>query len=100
MSAAFPTIACLAIVLGAAGSGLQPEGGPRAFPFFEPVRPPRAVQVMAHRGAMGRAPENTATALEQSIADGVEWVEVDFRRTRDGRQVLLHDGTLDRTTDG
>ena len=42
---------------------------PRGFEFFEPVRPPRALQVMAHRGAMRQAPENTARALELSIAD-------------------------------
>lgn len=76
------------------------DPGPVPFPFFEPVGPPRAVQVMAHRGAMGRAPENTALALELSIADGIEWVEVDVRRTRDGHHVLFHDETLDARTDG
>ncbi len=46
------------------------------------------------------APENTATALEQSIADGVEWVEVNVRLTKDGHHVLFHDATLDAQTDG
>ena len=51
------------------------------FDFFEPVHPPRALQVMAHRGAMRQAPENTAPALDRSIADTVELdeVEVDVR---------------------
>jgi glycerophosphoryl diester phosphodiesterase len=94
MSPAGPILVWLGAVLGAI------EPGPRGFPFFEPIRPPRAVQVMAHRGAMGRAPENTAPALERSIADGVEWIEVDVRLTRDGHHVLFHDVALDARTDG
>jgi glycerophosphoryl diester phosphodiesterase len=70
------------------------------FPFFEPVQPPRRVQVMAHRGAKDQAPENSLAAIERSIADAVEWVEVDVRLTRDGRHVLHHDADLGRTTDG
>ena len=72
---------------------------PGAFPFFEPVQPSRSLQVMAHRGAAGLAPENTARALEASIADTVEWAEVDVRLTRDGHHVLFHDDTLDGKTD-
>jgi len=84
------------LVMALAGSESQaPE-----FPFFEPLRPPRPLQVMAHRGARGHAPENTAAALEFSIGDTVEWVEVDVRLTKDGRHVLLHDTELDRVTDG
>ncbi len=48
---------------------------------------------------MGLAPENTARALEASIADTVEWVEVDVRLTSDGHHVLFHDDVLDHTTD-
>jgi glycerophosphoryl diester phosphodiesterase len=70
------------------------------FAFFEPVRPPRPIQVMAHRGAMRRAPENSARALELSIADTVEWVEVDVRLTNDGHHILFHDDAVDRKTDG
>lgn len=84
------------LFLGAVAEAATTEG----FPFFEPVQPPRALQVMAHRGAMTRAPENTAPAIEASIADGVEWVEVDVRLTRDGQHVLFHDDTLDDKTDG
>jgi glycerophosphoryl diester phosphodiesterase len=39
----------------------------KAFPFFEPVQPPRSLQVMAHRGAMHQAPENSAAAIEHAI---------------------------------
>jgi glycerophosphoryl diester phosphodiesterase len=72
----------------------------QGFPFFEPVRPPRSLQVMAHRGAMRQAPENTVAAIEHSIADMMEWVEVDVRLTKDGHHVLVHDDTLDRVTSG
>ena len=73
---------------------------PPKFAFFEPVSPPRAIEVMAHRGAMRSAPENTARALEISIADAVEWVEVDVRLTKDGQHVLFHDDQLGDKTDG
>ena len=44
--------------------------------------------------------ENTLPALEKSIRLGADLVEFDIRTTRDGRHVLLHDATLNRTTDG
>ena len=72
----------------------------RAFEFFEPVTPPRSVQVIAHRGLRTAAPENTLPALEQCVRHGFEWIEVDLRLTKDGQHVLLHDRSLDRTTDG
>jgi glycerophosphoryl diester phosphodiesterase len=81
-------------------AGAAPDIGGQGFPFFEPVQPPRAIQVMAHRGGMNQAPENTARALEFSIADGVEWVEVDVRITKDGHHVLIHDAALQSTTGG
>ena len=68
------------------------------FPFARPVQPPRRVQVMAHRGAHEMAPENTAAAIEGSIADSVDWIEVDVRLTRDGRHVLFHDADFGRMT--
>ena len=66
------------------------------FEFFEPVQPPRAVQVMAHRGAAGQAPENTRPALYRCFEDTFEWAEIDIRLSRDGRHVLWHDGALDK----
>jgi glycerophosphoryl diester phosphodiesterase len=69
------------------------------FAFFQPVQPPRTLQVMAHRGAMTQRPENTAAAIEFSVADAVEWVEVDVRLTRDGHHVLFHDDELGGKTD-
>ncbi|HBZ70023.1 MAG TPA: glycerophosphodiester phosphodiesterase [Deltaproteobacteria bacterium] len=73
---------------------------PRFFPFFEPLVPPRSVQVMAHRGLASAAPENTARAVEMSIEDGYEWVEVDVRETKDGHFVLFHGKQLEDKTDG
>ena len=56
---------------------------------------------IAHRGAsgVGLAPENTMAAFERAIQVGVDAVELDVRATRDGALVVLHDATLDRTTD-
>src|SRR5207253_8183410 len=88
------SFACL-FLLAVTGQ-VSPSG---SFPFFEPGRPPRAFQVMAHRGAAGLAPENTSAALKASIADMVEWVEVDVRLTRDGHHILFHDDVLDGKTD-
>ena len=79
--------------------GAAPAKPPGAS-FFEPVDPPRSMQIIAHRGMAEQSPENTATALEHCIADGIEWAEIDLRRTRDGTHVLLHDDRLERTTNG
>ena len=53
-----------------------------------------------HRGSSAVAPENTYAAFERSVEDGAEYAETDIRRTADGFLVLMHDATLDRTTDG
>ena len=54
---------------------------------------------IAHRGASGLAPENTLSAFSKALEIGVDGVEVDVRGTLDGKLVVLHDQTLDRTTD-
>lgn len=56
--------------------------------------------VMAHRGGRGLWPESTLYALEQAEALGVDVLEMDLRATSDGRIVVIHDSTVDRTTDG
>ncbi|MSS72132.1 MAG: glycerophosphodiester phosphodiesterase [Candidatus Latescibacteria bacterium] len=55
---------------------------------------------IAHRGASGMAPENTLIAVERALDLGVDVVEIDVHVTRDGHVVVLHDATVDRTTDG
>lgn len=56
--------------------------------------------VYAHRGASGVFAEHTRAAYLQAIADGADGVECDVHLTRDQHAVLLHDATLDRTSDG
>ena len=58
------------------------------------------VLVVAHRGDWRYAPENSIAAIEHSIAIGVDVVEVDLQLTRDSVLILMHDGTLNRTTTG
>ncbi|HKT58983.1 MAG TPA: glycerophosphodiester phosphodiesterase [Gemmatimonadales bacterium] len=55
--------------------------------------------VIAHRGASAQAPENTLTAFELALQQGADAFELDVRVTRDGAAVVIHDETLDRTTD-
>lgn len=57
-----------------------------------------AAWVVAHRAGAAAAPENTLAALERSIAAGADMAEIDVRMTRDGRLVVMHDGSLERTT--
>lgn len=63
------------------------------------LAPPARPLDVAHRGASVAAPENTLAAVRAAAALGADMVEVDVRRTRDGALVVLHDATLDRTTD-
>lgn len=58
------------------------------------------VLVVAHRGDWRNAPENSLPAIQNCIAMGVDIVEIDVQRTKDGQYVLMHDKTLDRTTTG
>jgi glycerophosphoryl diester phosphodiesterase len=55
---------------------------------------------IGHRGAAGHAPENTLAAVRRGIELGVDFVEIDVRRTADGALVALHDPTVNRTTNG
>ena len=55
---------------------------------------------MVHRGANHLAPENTYAAAAKAIELGVDYVEIDVHRSRDGVHYLMHDMTLGRTTDG
>ncbi|MDD2710692.1 MAG: glycerophosphodiester phosphodiesterase family protein [Verrucomicrobiae bacterium] len=53
---------------------------------------------IAHRGASSEAPENTLSAFKRAIEIGVDAIEMDVHLTRDGEVIVLHDETLDRTT--
>lgn len=56
--------------------------------------------VIAHRGASAAAPENTLAAFTLAAEQGADGIELDVRRTQDDRLVVIHDETLDRTSDG
>ena len=56
--------------------------------------------VIAHRGFSGAAPENTLPAFRMALRAGSDGLEFDLRLTREGRVAVIHDATVDRTTDG
>jgi glycerophosphoryl diester phosphodiesterase len=60
---------------------------------------PEAHPLIAHRGASGQYPENTLLAFAHALEQGADAIELDVRVTADGVPVVLHDATLDRTTD-
>lgn len=62
--------------------------------------PPGHVVVVAHRACFAAAPENSPEAIEACARLGVEVVENDVRSTKDGELVLMHDDTVNRTTNG
>ena len=55
---------------------------------------------VAHRGGPIHTPENTFSAFDNTPNLGTDWVESDLRSSKDGEIVLIHDSTVDRTTDG
>lgn len=55
--------------------------------------------IVAHRGASRRAPENTMEAFRLGVEDGADAIELDVHLTADGQLAVIHDATLDRTTD-
>lgn len=54
--------------------------------------------IFAHRGASAHAPENTLAAFELALAQGADGVELDAKLSADGKVVVIHDATVDRTT--
>jgi glycerophosphoryl diester phosphodiesterase len=68
--------------------------GPHA--FFDLPTP----IVIGHRGCAGEAPENTLAGFERGLRDGAAILESDVHLTRDGVPVLIHDGVVDRCTEG
>ncbi len=60
----------------------------------------RKVDNVAHRGASAYAPENTIAAFDKAVEMKADYIEIDVQRSKDGKLVLIHDTTVDRTTDG
>ncbi len=60
---------------------------------------PRPI-VIAHRGDFAHAPENTLPSFQQAIQKGADGIELDAKLTLDGRVVVFHDGSVERTSNG
>lgn len=58
------------------------------------------MMIMGHRGAAALEPENTLRSIERAMEIGVDAVEIDVRLSRDRKLVVIHDSTVDRTTNG
>ena len=58
------------------------------------------VTVVAHRGDWRNSPENSIQAFKNCIEMGADMIEIDVRKTKDNQLVIIHDGTVDRTTNG
>lgn len=58
------------------------------------------LKVVAHRGASGHAPENTMSAFNKAVELEADYIELDLQMTKDGKLVVIHDPTVDRTTNG
>ena len=58
------------------------------------------IQISAHRGNTGWAPENTLATYKNALKLRVNFIEIDVRTSADGQLIILHDGTLNRTTSG
>lgn len=57
-------------------------------------------KIIAHRGASAHAPENTISAFQLALEQGADGIELDVMLSKDGHLVVIHDTTVDRTTDG
>lgn len=89
----------LVVLLFVAGSTVYVR---RAVPVVArpAVLPSEGLAIIGHRGAAGLAPENTIPAFAAGLDHGVHVLELDVWPTKDGHIVVLHDETVDRTTDG
>src|SRR5579872_6459369 len=85
------------MAMRAASNQAQTEAGEaKRRPYVTHERP----LFFAHRGGAALAPENTLVAYENGLALGADALELDIHTTRDDQIVVIHDPTIDRTTDG
>ncbi|MFC7307256.1 glycerophosphodiester phosphodiesterase family protein [Streptomyces monticola] len=82
------------------GRGGRETAAERALRDFLDHGPGAKILTAAHRGQWRKAPENSLPATRAAFADGAEIAELDVRLSRDGHPVLMHDPTVDRTTNG
>ncbi|MFU8816681.1 MAG: glycerophosphodiester phosphodiesterase [Pseudomonadales bacterium] len=78
------------------GLGAPPPAAAPSSGYFSAPKP----MVIAHQGGDGLRPSNTLVAFQHAVELGVDVLEMDLHQTRDGALVLMHDTTVDRTTDG
>lgn len=78
------------VIVLAAALGANMEGKPTS----------TRIEVVAHRGASNDAPENTLAAFRLAREQGADWFELDCRQCKGGEVVVMHDETVDRTTNG
>jgi hypothetical protein len=67
------------------------------FPFFEPVRPPRSFQVVAHMGAAFLGCRSVRSTLKSAMVVGFKWVEVEIQFGKDEYHVIFHKNFLETT---
>ncbi|WP_298300951.1 glycerophosphodiester phosphodiesterase family protein [Hydrotalea sp.] len=91
---AYPYI-LLFLVTGLSSFSLEAQKGNGALPHSS-----TAFVVIAHRGNHAFFPENTIPAIKAAIEAGAQYVEIDARETLDSVMILMHDATVDRTTNG
>lgn len=72
----------------------------QAFAAEPTVGERKQVDNVAHRGATAYAPENTIAGFDLAVDMKADYIEIDVQRSKDGKLVLIHDTTVDRTTDG
>lgn len=92
-TAFLPSVILLCAGLALADGAAQPDPGETQEPWSKPLW-------VVHRGGEIGVPENTMAAIRHSVEQGARYLEVDLQTTADGKIVLLHDETLDRTTTG
>ncbi|MFF2075506.1 glycerophosphodiester phosphodiesterase [Kitasatospora sp. NPDC058162] len=92
-TAVLAALAVLAAGCASGGPALQARSAAAPSVCASPV-------VIGHRGAPFNAPENTMASFDTALDQGADWLETDVQTTRDGVPVLMHDPTVDRTTNG
>ncbi|GAA4861270.1 glycerophosphodiester phosphodiesterase [Kitasatospora terrestris] len=101
--AALAAVAVLSIAGGSLALGQYRADAPADRTVTTSATTPQACftpLIAGHRGSPRHAPENSIASYAAALSEGADWLETDVRVTRDGVPVLLHDLTVDRTTNG
>lgn len=97
----FPASTCSLLAgLVAVGMTSSAMAAPSASALKQQKENLAAFQVIAHRGASGQAPESTLEAFTLAHEQGADYLEMDAQLTADGKLVVFHDDTIERTSDG